>query len=193
MNRDRALDLILSLQAVVDRPGTPAEGEAAQGRIDALREKYQIPVPQKRQTKTGPTRKERDAHQTAQQYADMMRRMAEQAQRAKAQKERDATPQPGEDMFDAAQRADGRTAAEKQADLNASFGQRQRHGCQNPETFYDQGGQPRTRNMHRAQCDRCKSWLSPGEGTIFKVGPQWVARCCERVPGPRRKRPGKER
>lgn len=60
--------------------------------------------------------------------------------------------------------------------------------CERPETFFDAGGNPRKRNEHQIQCDRCSVMLKPGEGMVFRVGDRWFGRCCEAKPGPRRKR-----
>lgn len=60
--------------------------------------------------------------------------------------------------------------------------------CEKPESFFDSGGNPRKRNDHPIQCDRCSVILKPGEGMVFKVGDRWFGRCCEARPGPRRKR-----
>ncbi len=61
--------------------------------------------------------------------------------------------------------------------------------CPKPETFYDQGGEPRKRNQHVINCDRCDRRLQPGEGTVFQVAGKWIGRCCETVPGPRKRNP----
>lgn len=102
------------------------------------------------------------------------------------------------DPFTWAQQQDSRTHAQRQADLNAARGQQeravrdfeQRLRCSTPETFYDSGGKERPRNVHVIDCDRCGVRLQPGEGTIMKIADRWIGRCCEKVPGPRRRRDG---
>ncbi len=107
---------------------------------------------------------------------------------------------------------DPRTQAQKQADMNAAWGQprdvydyiRTQQGprkaqqtpkskpnlkrCEKPEPFFDSGGNPRKRNERPIQCDRCSCTLQPGEGMVFEVAGRWYGRCAETKPGPRRKR-----
>ena len=40
MHRDKVMALLAKLDALAEHPGTPAEGEAARRRADAIREKY---------------------------------------------------------------------------------------------------------------------------------------------------------
>lgn len=118
-----------------------------------------------------------------------------------------------EDPLGWASRQDKRSAQQKQDDLNGSWGEQARAAreaadamrkmrdaaakakanaeprCANPETYYDPGGEPRKRNQHIIGCDRCGRRLQPGEGMIMQVGGQWVGRCCEMVPGPRKRNP----
>jgi hypothetical protein len=120
-----------------------------------------------------------------------------------------------EDPLGWAASQDKRTHAQKQEDLNNARGAQDRENfrkayedvtkgardaadrkygrvhierCKKPETYFDPGGNPRPRNKHVIQCDRCSVKLQPGDGTIFEVGGRWFGRCCEMVPGPRKKR-----
>jgi hypothetical protein len=102
------------------------------------------------------------------------------------------------DPFDEALRRDGRTQAQKQADLNNAWGkqaeQRRRERqagfkrCERPESFFDAGGEPRKRNAKPMQCDKCSWTLGVGEGMVWEIGGRQFARCCEARPGPRAKR-----
>ena len=99
-----------------------------------------------------------------------------------------------------AAKQDKRSASEKNDDMQYQY----THGwerkdppkrsgpkCSKPETFYDPGGEPRKRNDYPMDCYKCGSQLLKGQGALFKVGTQWHAVCCETVPGPRKKKPGR--
>ena len=106
---------------------------------------------------------------------------------------------PGEDVFDFANRVDGRTQAEKNRDMqNRNRNLRDRghttnpyKRCERPATFYDAGGEPRKRNEFPMTCDACGSHLQRGEGHVQKAGSTLIAECCEMVPGPKAKKPGR--
>lgn len=131
--------------------------------------------------------------------ADRTRREREEAQRRYQARHvnHDQYGRP-KDPFDEALRRDGRTQAQKQADLNNAWGkqaeQRRRERqagfrrCERPESFFDPGGEPRPRNTKPMQCDKCSWTLGVGEGMVWSIGGREFARCCETKPGPRAKR-----
>jgi hypothetical protein len=135
--------------------------------------------------------------------AERTRQEREEAQRRyqarHANHDQYGRPKPShQDLFDEALRQDGRTQAQKQADLNNAWGrqaeqrrQERQAGfkrCERPETFFDQGGLPRKRNDRPMQCDKCSWTLGVGEGMVWEIGGRTFARCCEAKPGPRAKR-----
>lgn len=108
-----------------------------------------------------------------------------------------------------AARRDGRTDAEKNRDMQEQYGHtygeprrdapfmRESRGksgtnkCSKPLPYFTSGGEPRKRNEYPTYCNVCGVNLKPGEGAIFMVGKNWVGQCCEMVPGPRKKKPGR--
>jgi hypothetical protein len=131
------------------------------------------------------------------------RKAREEAQerwkRKMASKNADGQPLTEEEMEEArrdplgwATKQDGRTQAEKNADMQSQYTHTYRtRKCEKPETFYDQGGMPRKRNDFPMNCFKCGHHLSKGDGALFKLGGTWEAVCCEKVPGPRKKKPGR--
>ena len=120
-------------------------------------------------------------------------------QRKMASKNADGMPLTEEEMEEArrdplgwATKQDGRTAAQKNADAQSQYTHTYKtRQCERPETFYDAGGEKRKRNDYPMDCFKCGHHLSKGDGALFKLAGQWVAVCCERVPGPRKKKPGR--
>lgn len=90
-----------------------------------------------------------------------------------------------------AMKQDGRTMGERNDDMQKTRRGQPLPKCRKPETFFDPGGEPRKRNDFPMDCVKCGSHLLKSEGAIFKVGGKWFARCCEKVPGPRKKKPGR--
>lgn len=113
-------------------------------------------------------------------------------ERAKAQK----------DPLGWAQARDGRTQAQKAQDLQDQFSHKYdrfshkydrttRPKCSKPESFFDVGGDARPRNDGIAVCKRCGNTLGDREGVMLtENGVSWAV-CGEKVPGPRRKKPGR--
>lgn len=120
-------------------------------------------------------------------------------QRKMASKNADGMPLTEEEMEEArrdplgwATKQDGRTAAQKNADAQSQYTHTYRtRKCEKPETFYDQGGIPRKRNDFPMDCFKCGHTLLKGDGALFKLGSKWEGVCCEKVPGPRKKKPGR--
>lgn len=123
----------------------------------------------------------------------------ERWRRKMASKNADGMPLTEEEMAEArrdplgwATKQDGRTQAEKNADMQSQYTHTYRtRKCEKPETFYDQGGVPRKRNDFPMDCFKCGHTLIGGEGALFQMGSKWNAVCCETVPGPRKKKPGR--
>lgn len=100
-----------------------------------------------------------------------------------------------------AAKQDKRSAAEKNADMQYQYSHGWEYGkeppkrrgqrCAKPESFFDPGGEPRKRNNSPMTCAKCEQPLTVGAGALFKVGSKWQAVCCETVPGPRKKKPGR--
>lgn len=105
-----------------------------------------------------------------------------------------------------AARRDGRTEAQKNQDMQDQYTHAwERAGttsggssrsdrpnkCSKPLPYFTSGGEPRKRNEYPTYCHVCGVNLKPGEGAIFMVGKNWVGQCCEMVPGPRKKKPGR--
>lgn len=120
-------------------------------------------------------------------------------QRKMASKNADGMPLTEEEMEEArrdplgwAMKQDGRTAAQKNADAQSQYTHSYKtRQCERPETFYDQGGEKRKRNDYPMDCFKCGHPLLKGDGALFKLGSKWEAVCCETVPGPRKKKPGR--
>jgi len=91
-----------------------------------------------------------------------------------------------------ASKRDGRTAREKNDEMQDTL-QHKAHPmvCDPKATFFDQGGEPRKRNDYPGNCYSCGSLLRKGEGALFKANGKWEMVCCESVPGPRRKKRGR--
>lgn len=177
MSDAKRLAKISKLRALADHPNTPPhEAEAARNRIRAL----------EGNPTTQPTPKA-TAEELRKLAADISR-----ASRAQQTTRRAAdSARTGFVDFDAAIRADQRTPAQRNADMQNAMrhqGGTRPNGCANPERFHDPGGNPRPRNRYTMKCESCGCELLPGEGAILKVGDVWKAWCCERVPGPRKKR-----
>jgi hypothetical protein len=123
----------------------------------------------------------------------------ERWKRKMASKNADGMPLTEEEMEEArrdplgwAAKQDGRTAAEKNADAQSQYTHTYKtRRCERPETFYDPGGIPRKRNDYPMDCFKCGHTLLKGEGALFKLGSKWESVCCEAVPGPRKKKPGR--
>lgn len=97
-----------------------------------------------------------------------------------------------------AAKQDARSASEKNADMQYQYTHGWESGrtppkrkCAKPESFFDPGGEPRKRNNSPMTCAKCEQLLTVGAGAIFKAGNEWQAVCCETVPGPRKKKPGR--
>lgn len=198
-NRERALNQIVSLTALSeDMSTTEGERQAAKDTIAKLRAKYGIPEPSSGRfganflidiaERAEKARRQREAADQARRDAEIRAWGAPLTDEERAEARRDP--------FSFAQKRDGRTHAEKQRDMNGSWGKGQRGQpgesggpwCATPETFYDRGGQPRKRNQHKIDCDRCGRTLAPREGCVFQVNGKWIGRCCETRPGPRNRR-----
>lgn len=208
--REKAIDKIYSLTKLAEHPNTPAhEADAARNRIKALQDKYGITEPSRPGPKATPkndrwTGADREAQRRkAQEDAARIRERRAQAQRdwEAKMRNRDQYGRPlteeerreaQRDPFSWAQRQDGRSHQQRAEDMKRAWGQQNRTPqeprCEKPETYFDAGGRPRPRNQHVINCDRCNRRLNPGEGTLFKVGSNWVGRCCEMTPGPRKRR-----
>jgi hypothetical protein len=100
-----------------------------------------------------------------------------------------------------AAKQDKRSAKDKNDDMQYQYSHGWEYGkeppkrrgpkCPKPESFFDPGGEPRKRNDYPMDCYKCGSQLLKGQGALFKAGTQWNAVCCETVPGPRKKKPGR--
>lgn len=207
-NRERALNQIVTLKLLaVDPRATEGEREAARLTMAKLRKKYDIP-----EQAAGDhgakflidmaERYERANREKARRKAAEDARLAEETRiwgwpLSDAERE-----QARRDPLGFAASRDKRTHAEKQRDMNSSWGQprpqpqqpRQRPRakpwkCAEPKTFFDPGGEPRARNAHRIKCQKCGITLEPGEGCVTVIG----AYCCEMVPGPRKRNPNTSR
>jgi hypothetical protein len=142
----------------------------------------------------------------AEREARRKREQAERKRRAEAQKRwqernrnRDArgVPLTDAEMEEArrdplawALKQDGRTAQQKNDEMQ------NRHKphplrCEPKATFYDQGGEPRPRNSHATDCYSCGTHLRAGEGAMVQTRGEWQTVCCEAIPGPRKKKPGR--
>lgn len=100
-----------------------------------------------------------------------------------------------------AAKQDKRSAAEKNADMQYQYSHGWERGqeppkrrgpkCAKPESFFDAGGIPRKRNDYPMECAKCGNQLLKGQGALFQTSSKWQAVCCEPVPGPRKKKPGR--
>ena len=191
--REKAISKVYSLDQLANHPNTPHhEAESARAMATKLRTKYGIGQPRDN-TLRDILLKQRQEHEAAARAYEMAKRAAmdaeakRKAQREAWQREKDRQyPPTTGDPFEDAIRRDGRTAQEKNRDMQDRF--RRGTGCSDPESFFDSGGMPRPRNQSAMACEKCGRRLFPGEGAILKVGAQWKAWCCEMKPGPRRKR-----
>lgn len=211
--RDKALGKIASLKRLAEHPNTPpAESEAARGRIKALQDKHGISATQTKpkepltglgdvfQREYEASRRAGEAARKAEQDRQAARAKAQEAYRQRmAGRDHYGRPIPNiDDLMDEAVKNDGRTAQDRNRDINDSWGSRDRYGpmpsrpspsrCKKPESFFDSGGNPRKRNQYVMECSQCGCRLQPGEGSIAQVAGKWVAWCCESRPGPRKKR-----
>jgi hypothetical protein len=123
----------------------------------------------------------------------------ERWKRKMASKNADGVPLTEEEMEEArrdplgwASKQDARTQAQKNADMQSQYTHTYKtRKCEKPESFYDQGGMPRKRNDYPMDCFKCGTTLLKGDGALFKLGSKWEGVCCEKVPGPRKKKPGR--
>lgn len=88
-----------------------------------------------------------------------------------------------------AAKRDGRTAEQKNADLQYQYTHQWQRDvrCTEPLTFYDSGGEMRPRNSEPTVCAACGSKLGSTEGAANDQG---QFQCAEMTPGPRKKKPG---
>jgi Protein of unknown function (DUF2786) len=213
--REKAISKVHSLDQLANHPNTPPhEAESARAMAKKLREKYNIPEPRKEAPRANPWDaqrfedemrraqewRERAARVRRDQEAERIRREQREAwQRAKDEalkaeealrKTKEAFTPTGDPLEDAIRR-DGRTAQQKNADMQDRLRGKTppEPRCTNPESFFTSGGEPRMRNQYVMACEKCHGRLQPGEGAIMKVGGVWKAWCCEMKPGPRRKQP----
>lgn len=85
-----------------------------------------------------------------------------------------------------------RTAEERNRQMQDTLRHKQHPlRCEPKATFYDQGGEPRKRNDYPTNCFSCGTHLRVGEGALFKAHGKWEAVCCDPIPGPRKKKPGR--
>lgn len=209
VSRERALNQIVTLEVLADDVRAPdGERQAARDTMAKLRKKYDIP--------------EQQSGQFGAKFLIDMAERFEKANREKARREAAAKAARAEEtriwgapLTDAereqarrdplgfAASRDKRTHAQKQQDMNSSWGQphqpRQQRPktrphtppwrCATPYTFFDPGGEPRQRNAHRCKCQKCGITMEAGEGCVTVIG----AYCCEMVPGPRTKNPNASR
>lgn len=197
--RDKAIQTIAKLRTLAEHPNTgKPEADAARARIEALRTKHGIsasPPPKAKVPYSDNTDWNRAADnfaREAKKAADAARVMAEAMRKAEAaaayrkkMEDRDDMGRP-RDIFDEALKKDKRTVKDRNSAIKDSF---YRNGFCNPkESFYDRGGEPRKRNEYITMCEKCGGTLQPGDGAVMMVGGQWKSWCCERTPGPRRKR-----
>lgn len=210
---EKARYKLVKLRALAAKPGTPAEGENAKARIEQILAKFpelRKAEPVTNTTFTWGSSAWRAAEDLKRE--EDLRRKRTQAQKRWEERQRNNDPmgQPmtaeerakaQKDPFGWANAQDGRTHAQRQEDMNRSWG----HGhdpkpkpkpepkCDKPQTFYDHGGERRKRNLYVMSCEKCNGRLAPGEGAIMNVAGVWKAWCCETKPGPRRKKQGYER
>lgn len=212
--RDKALHTIVKLRALADDTRAPdGERENARSRIKALQERHDIkPSEKPKPTATTPppsSRNHYDWFMDMVNQQDIARRRAEaERQRREHIKHQDARGQPITDPW-----ADTRTHAQRQADLNASFGandawyretfrqapsdaawraSHKTQRCDPKLSFFDGGGIPRRRNTTGVTCAQCGVWLNVGDGAEFPVVVDNLVTlaygCCDKVPGPRKKK-----
>lgn len=217
--RDKALHTVVKLRALINHPTTPPnEAEAARSRLKVLCEKYDI-----NESEKPPTTPKEPPQGNRSQYEwfmglvrnqEMARRRAEaERQRREDIKNKDDLGQPKTDPF-----ADSRTRAERQRDINNSWGKNTAwfndtfHFQKSPQPmndqdwvkshkvtrcdpkleFYDRGGIARRRNTRLEKCANCGTDLYVGDGAeIPMIQDNLVSLawgCCDKVPGPRVKK-----
>ena len=208
MSDAKTREKIAKLRRLADHPNTPPhEAEAARGRIRALEG-----TPASRPT---PTRTAEEMRKLAR---DVSRAARAGQTPYRPPADHNPFGRGVRDMFDEAIRADPRTTAQRNQDIRdrvwaretpseakarddaerrREYDQavreqaerdRQAARCKTPETFFTPGGIPRPRNTYRATCQKCGSTLERGEGAYMVVGGQSLVFCCEKVPGPRRRK-----
>lgn len=192
--RERALHTIVKLRTLAEHPNTPPhEAESARGKIRTLQDKHGI------------TASDHPPSQSKVFFDDLIRRAAKAKAKSEAERKKKAQAdwerkhansddlgRPRGDIFDEALRDDPRTTAERNRDMNDSWGQKQPHHrpsqCDPKLSFFDLGGEPRKRNMEGATCVMCGTWLGIGDGALIGVN----FACCDKIPGPRKKKERQE-
>ena len=201
--RDKAISKVHSLDQLANHPNTPKpEAESARAMATKLRAKYGIAEPRKETPKTDHTNRFREAQRRADEWKARAERIqreqeaerARRAQREAWQRAKEKAFTPTGDPFEDAISRDGRTAQEKNRDMQDRLRGKtppptSEPRCAQPETFFTSGAVPRQRNQYVMSCEKCHGRLAPGEGAILNIGGTWKAWCCEMTPGPRRKQP----
>lgn len=218
VTRDEALHKLVSLRNLYEHPNTNEhEAATARAMAAKLRAKFDIPESERpkpppnddflrdtwnwfsqaaaQQRRAEDLRRQREAREKAQREwearmadKDAMGQPLTDAERREAQR----------DPLGWASKRDQRTSQQRQQDMQNSFGSSQRVGyarranqrpvCNPKLPFYDDGGEPRLRNLVTLECELCGRTLHRGEAARYKIG----FACCDTVPGPRNKRSDRE-